>query len=79
MDRRAGRNNSGQPQDGPAGRNADILRVIQNMVENQQRQTELLQQGLITTPEERRPGNVSDFRRLQPAIFTGEERPLDAE
>ena len=79
MDRRSGRNNSGQPQDGPAGGNADILRVIQNMMENQQRQTELLRQGLITAPQERRPGNVSDFRRLQPAIFTGGERPLDAE
>ena len=78
MDRRAGRKNSGQPQDGSAGGNADILRVIQNMVENQQRQTELLWQGLITAPQERRPGNVSDFRRLQPAIFTGGERPLDA-
>ena len=79
MDRRSGRNNSGQPQNGPTGGNADILRVIQNMVENQQRQTELLRQGLIAAPQERRPGNVSDFRRLQPAIFTGEERPLDAE
>jgi len=79
MDRRAGRNNSGQPQNGPTGGNPDILRVIQGMVENQQRQTELLRQGLIAAPQERRPGNVSDFRRLQPAIFTGEERPLDAE
>ena len=24
-------------------------------------------------------GNVSDFKRLHPTIFTGEERPLDAE
>ena len=79
MDRRSGRNNSRQSQDRPVGRNTDILRVIQNMVENQQRQTELLRQGLITAPQERRPGNVSDFRRLQPAIFTGGERPLDAE
>jgi len=72
MDRRAGHNNSGQSQDGPAGGNADILRVIQNMVENQQRQTELHRQGLIAAPKERRPGNVSDFRQLQLAIFTGE-------
>ena len=79
MDRRAGRNNSGQSQNGPTGGNPDILRVIQGMVENQQRQTELLRQELIAAPQERRPGNVSDFRRLQPAIFTGEERPLDAE
>ena len=79
MDRRTGRNSSGQlPPNGPTGENADILRVIQNMMENQQQQTELLRQGL-TDPKEQRPGNVSDFRRLQPAIFTGGERPLDAD
>ena len=33
----------------------------------------------MTDPKEQRPGNVSDFRRLQPAIFTGGERPLDVE
>ena len=74
-----GRNSSGQLPNGPMGENADILRVIQNMMENQQKQTELLRQGLMTTPKEQRPRNVSDFRRLQPVIFIGEERPLDAE
>ena len=49
------------------------------MMENQQKQTELLRQGLIAAPKEQRSGNVSNFRRLQPTIFTGEERPLDAE
>jgi len=49
------------------------------MMENQQKQTELLQQGLMVAPKEQRSGNVSDFRWLQPAIFTGEERPLDVE
>jgi len=34
---------------------------------------------MIAASKERRPGNVSDFRRLQSAVFTGEERPLDAE
>ena len=48
------------------------------MMENQQQQTELLRQE-IAAPKEQRPGNISDFRRLQPAIFTGEEKPLDAE
>jgi len=62
MDRRTGRNNSGQSQNGPTGGNADILRIIQNMAENQQKQTELLWQGLITAPKEQRPGNVSNFR-----------------
>ena len=48
------------------------------MMENQQQQTELLRQELAV-PKGQRPGNISDFRRLQPAIFTGEEKPLDAE
>ena len=78
MERRTGRNHSGQSSNGPAGENADILRVIQTMMENQQQQTELLRQELAA-PKEQRPGNISDFRRLQPAIFTGEEKPLDAE
>ena len=74
-----GRNSSGQSQNGPTRENADILRVIYNMMENQLKQIELLRQRLITAPKEQRPGNVSDFRWLQPAIFTGKERQLDAE
>ena len=49
------------------------------MIENQQKQTKLLRQGLIAAPKEQRPDNISDFWRLQPAIFTGAKRPLDAE
>jgi len=79
MERRSGRNNIGQVPNGPVGgENADVLRVIQAMMENQQQQTELLRQELAA-PKEQRPGNISDFRRLQPAIFTGGEKPLDAE
>ena len=104
MEWRSGRNNIGQVPNGPiGGENADVLRIIQAMVENQQhqmdnqrqyqrqqmenqqqqmdnqqQQTELLRQG-IAAPKERRPGNISDFRRLQPATFTGREKPLDAE
>jgi len=48
------------------------------MMENQQQQTELLRQELAA-PKGQRPGNISDFRRLQPAIFTGGEKPLEAE
>jgi len=33
----------------------------------------------LTAPREQRPGNVSDFRRLQPATFSGTEKPLDTE
>jgi len=77
MDRRTGRNSSEQSQNGPTKENADILRVIHNMMDNQQKQTELFRQGLIAASKEQRPGNVSDFRRLQLIIFTGKERPLD--
>jgi len=49
------------------------------MMETQQQQTELLRQILVTAPREQRPGNVLDFSRLQLIIFTGEEKPLDAE
>ena len=38
-----------------------------------------MQQALLTAPREQRPGTVSDFRRLQPAIFSDTEKPLDAE
>ena len=96
MERRSGRNNVGQAPNGPTGgvggENADMLRIMQTMVENQQQQmqnqqqqmdhqqqqTELLRQELAA-PKEPKPGNVSDFRRLQPTIFTGSEQPLEAE
>ena len=32
----------------------------------------------MTTSRGQRPGNVSDFRRLQLAVLSGTERPLDA-
>jgi len=50
----------------------------QQQMENQHQQTELLRQELAA-PKEQKPGNISDFRRLQPAVFTGVERPLEAE
>ena len=48
-------------------------------MESQHQQTELLRQALLTAPREQRLDNVSDFRRLQPATFSGTEKPLDAE
>jgi len=89
MERRSGRNNVGQVPNGPngpvGGENVDVLRIIQAMmvtqqqqVEVQQQQTELLRQEL-TAPKGPKPGNISDFRRLQPAVFTGSEEPLEAE
>ena len=33
----------------------------------------------MTAPKEQRPGNISDFKRLNPRCFTGMEKPLEAE
>ena len=49
------------------------------MMQSQQQQIELLRQGLLVAPRKQRPGNVSDFRRLYSAIFSGIEKPLNAE
>ena len=60
-------------------------------MENQKQQTVLLgdgliaQQAAITTiekanaPKEQGPGNVSDFKKLNPVMFAGTEKPLEAE
>jgi len=49
------------------------------MMESQQKQTELLHQGLLVAPREQKPGNLSDFRRLEQVTFLSMEKPLDAE
>ena len=78
MERRGTRNGPGTFRDGPYGEN-DMMRILQGMINSQQQQTELLRQGLLTAPRKQRPGTVSDFRRLQPAEFSGTEKPLDVE
>ena len=58
----------------------------------QQEQIALLREGLlaaqqtaaavvnrVAAPREPRPGNLSDFMKLSPAVFTGTEEPLAAE
>jgi len=52
------------------------MRILQGMMESQQQQTVLLREGLLTALPEQRPGNVSDFRRLQSAAFSGNEKAL---
>jgi len=52
MERRGSRNSPGPSRNGPTGENADIMRILQNMMKNQQKQTELLRQGLIAAPKE---------------------------
>jgi len=78
MERRGTRNGAGTSQDGSNRDNDDMIRILQGMMQSRQQQTELLRQGLLVVPREQRPGNVSDFRRLQPTIFSGTEKPLDA-
>ena len=78
MERQGTRNGPGTSRDGLHGEN-DMMRVLHDMMESQHHQIELLQQALLTIPREQRPGNVFDFRRLQPATFSGIEKLLDAE
>ena len=47
------------------------------MLAAQQTATATIERSM--TPREPKPGNISDFRRLQPATFAGTEKPLDAE
>jgi len=64
MEGRGNRDGSGSYQGGPSEGNDDMMRFLQSLKENQQKQTEILHQGLLTAPHEQRPMNVYDFRRL---------------
>jgi len=48
-------------------------------MESQQQHTKLPRQKLLAAPQKQRPGNVSDFRRLQPAVISCTEKSLDLE
>ena len=78
MERRRTRNGPDTSRDNSNGEGDSMMRVFHGMMESQYQQTELLRQALLTAPREQRPGNVSDYRRLQSAIFLGTEKPLDA-
>ena len=54
--------------------NDSMMRVLQGMMESQQMQMELMRQGLLVVPREQKPGDVSDFSRLQSATFSGMEK-----
>ena len=73
------RNGPGTSRDSSNGDGDNMMRVVHGMTESQHQQTELLRQALLAAPREQRLGNVSDFRKLQPATFSGTEKPLDAE
>jgi len=70
----------------------DLKGVLRGMIELQQKQTILLRDGLMVAqqtatlamerpaaPRGPKPENISDFKRLQLVIFTGIEKPLEAE
>ena len=42
MERQGSHNGSGSSQNGPAGENVDMMRILQGIMETQQKQTELL-------------------------------------
>ena len=56
-----------------------MIKILQEMMETQQKQMELLRQGLLAARKEQRLGSISDFRRLRPAEFSRIEKPLDAD
>ena len=77
---------------GPRDEVTDLMGVLRDMIESQQQQTTLMRDSLIAVhqtttmameraiaPREPKLGNVSDFRRLQPATFAETEKSLDAE
>jgi len=79
MEGRRTRNGPGTSYVSSSGDSDNMMRVLHGMMESKHQQTELLRQVLLTTPREQRPNSVSDFRRLQPAIFSGTEKLLNAE
>ena len=78
MERRGNYDRSGSSQGGPSGENVELMRILQSMMENQQKKMEILLQVLLMALHKQRPGNDSEFRKLQPAVFFGTEKSLDA-
>ena len=58
-------------EDGPT----DPARFIRLLLESQQQQDE---RGTVASESQTRQGNVSDFKRLYPAVFIRDESHLDA-
>lgn len=69
-----------------------MIETLRQQLEAQQQHNQLLQEGLlvaqqntttalekVAVPREVRPGNVSDFRKLQPSLFSSVGSSLQAE
>jgi len=69
MKRRENRDGLSSSQGRPTWSDDNQVRLLQDMMKDQQKQIEILHQGLLMTSHGRRPKNVSDFRRLQPLCF----------
>ena len=57
----------------------DLMTYIQSIHETQQKQVEILHQGVLGTSQEYNLGTISKFRKLQPEVFDGTEKPLDTD
>jgi len=79
MKRRRTRNGPYTSRDSSNGESDNMMKVLHGMMETQHQQTKLLRQALLIALRKQRHGNVSDFRRPQPATFSGTKRSLDAE
>ena len=79
MDRGGNRDGSGFSRNDLAGENIDMIKILQEMMETQQKQMVLLRQRLLAARKEQRPGSIFYFRWLRPIEFLGIENPLDAE
>jgi len=68
----------GVTEDGPT-KSVEFMKLL---LESQQQQSEQLTVALekmVASGSQAIQGNVPDFRRLNPAVFTGEESHLDTE
>ena len=71
---------NGEPENDAS--NANMMEFMRNVMAAQQAQAERLSTAIETMARSRnqpRPGTVSDFMRLNPSPFSGEEKPLDVE
>ena len=69
MERRENYDGSGSSQSGPSGENVDLMGILKSLMKYQQKQTEILHPGVLMAPHKQRLGNISKFKKLQPAVF----------
>jgi len=65
-------------EDGPVNL-AEFMRLVLQSQQQQNERVTIALEKIAASGGQTRQGNVSDFRRLHLAVFTGEESHLDAE